>query len=256
MTTVSTLAVPSLFLDPSDVPRSVHEPIEAETVQQPIHTPYEYKREKRKPKNYKLKTRTPLVTPEGTSKDSSLSKDKAGRTRYRREKTKEFQSRLLYQLLCKEGLDWMNRQVHTLNQSEPSWDELFEHLDEWAGSESYADHTDQICISSSYEIAMGNVDGRGTLSFSKIDRQVKAATDFVLDVWDREYIPMKREQGRRGGLAYRKWSLADYLDTYDMTVTEVSRRLEVSRTTVYAMRKHFEKVFDMSTGEVFNEDGL
>ncbi|MFB7250554.1 hypothetical protein [Microbacterium sp. NPDC056234] len=228
---------------------AMQEPIDQSTMQQPIHTPYEYK----KSKTYKLKVRTPLVSGGRTGKDSKLSPDKSGRDRTRREKTKEYQSRLLYQLLCKEGLDFMNSQVHRRHLPRPTWDELYEHLDEWTASGGFNEWTDEIGISCDYEIATGNVDGRGTLSFSKIDRSVLAATDFVLDVWDESYLPRKREQGRKGGMAFRKWDLAEYLDTYEMTAKQAAAALNVSVRTVFNMRKYFRDVFDMNTGEVFHD---
>ena len=234
---------------------AMQEAIDHSTMQEPIHTPYEYKKQK-KSKSYRLKVRTPLVDGGWTGKDSKLSPDKSGRDRSRREKTKEYQSRLLYQLLCKQGLDFMNRQVHTLHLAQPTWDQLYEHLDEWTASGGFFEWTDEIRISSDYEIATGNEDGKGTLSFSKIDRSVIAATGFVMDVWDESYVPTKREQGRRGGLAYRKWDLQEYLDTYDLTAKEAAETLNVSVRTVFNMRKYFREVFDMNTGEVFHESAF
>jgi transposase len=241
--------VPPFSLD--EIP--VYEPMQ-EGVHEPSPSPEGLPR---KSKSYKLKTRTPLVTPGDTFKDSILNPDKAGRSRSRRERTKEYQSRLLYQLLIKEGLDYMNRQVHKLHNPVPTWEQLNEHLDDWAISGEYFEWTDDITIAHPYEIATGNVDGKGTLSFEKIERSVNDATDFTLDVWDTNYIPKKREQGRKGGMAFRKWSYKEYMETQGMSKAETAKHLGISTSTVANMRKHFKQEFgdiNLNTGEIGQEN--
>lgn len=175
--------------------------------------------------------------------------------REHKERNRAYMSRVLYTLLIQEGLKWMNQQVH-VNKKMPAWNELSQHLDEWAWDRSYEEHTDVIRFSTDYEIATGNDDRKGVLSWDQLEHIVSGAVDYVEDAWDEAWYPRMIARARKGGQAGRKWDLAQYMDTYDMNPTEAAKHLGVSRPTVYAMRKHFGAVFDMGTGEVFDEDAL
>lgn len=82
------------------------------------------------------------------------------------------------------------------------------------------------------------------------------AAGWALNNFDPETYKKKQEIGRRGGMAYRTWDLQEYMDTYDMSANKAAATLQVHRNTITNMRKHFDKIFDMNTGEVFDEDGL
>lgn len=72
----------------------------------------------------------------------------------------------------------------------------------------------------------------------------RRAARWALENFDSDTYKKKQEQGRRGGMAYRKWDLKEYLETYNMSVTEAAKTLGVSRPTVYAMRKYFSQEFE------------
>lgn len=206
------------------------------TYSHPVRVPSD-KQSKPRKKNFRLHTNS--VVP----------------TREHGEKNRAYMSRVLYTLLIQEGLKWMNQQVH-VDKKMPTWDELSQHLDEWAMDRKYEEHTDVIRFSTDYEIATGNDDRKGVLSWSQLEHIVSGAVDYVEDAWDETWYPRMIARARKGGRAGRKWDLAEYMDTYDMTPTEAAKHLGVSRPTVYKMRKHFEAVFDMGTGEVFDAEAL
>ncbi|MGN7965052.1 hypothetical protein ACTJKK_03145 [Microbacterium sp. 22179] len=175
--------------------------------------------------------------------------------REHKERNRAYMSRVLYTLLVQEGLKWKNHRVH-VEKKIPTWDDLSNHLDEWAMDGKYAEHTEVIQFAADYEIATGNADRKGSLNWDQLEHIVSGAVDYVEDTWDETWYPRMIAKARKGGQAGRKWDLEQYLDTYDMTPTAAARHLGVSRPTVYAMRKHFDSVFDMSTGEVLDEDAL
>lgn len=72
-------------------------------------------------------------------------------------------------------------------------------------------------------------------------------------VWDPETARRIKATASKAG-SVTKWTLEDYLETRDMTVTQALRYLTAkkgikSRTTVYEMRKHYDGL-NVETGEV------
>lgn len=93
-------------------------------------------------------------------------------------------------------------------------------------------------------------------SYAQLEGMTCRAARFALDNFQAATYKKKQEAGRRGGMAFRKWDLEEYLETYNMTVAEAARAMGVTRPTVYKMRKHFDAVFSINTGEVFEEAAL
>lgn len=176
-----------------------------------------------------------------------------------KERPRAYMSRVLYILMVKEGLRWKNEKIHRHNQ-EPTYDELSQHIEEWAWQGGHTKHTEVIRLGTSYEIAMGNEDRKGTLDFGVIERLARNAADAVDELWRREFYPDMLRKAQKGGMAHRTFTLDDHLRTAHLGDTDACRELgwdpKSGRRRAYRMKAHYQEILNLHTGEVLDETRL
>lgn len=112
-------------------------------------------------------------------------------------------------------------------------------------------------MTTAYEAHMDGLKPSSLTNWGYAEQQCRNAVQSARGHWREDvYLEVQRrarEQGSRGGRAYKTYTLDSHLSTAHLGATAAASALGVSRRTIYNMRQEFADV-DLSTGEVHGEE--
>ena len=167
---------------------------------------------------------------------------------------KSHEKNLHYGLLVGRALSIINQYHHV--KREPLSDEQLVEL----VMEYYPLALEELNLNSTmttpYEARMDGVKASTLTHWGFAEQQCRNAVQSAREYWREDVYPeiqrRAREQGARGGKAYKTYDLDAHLSTHHMRADDAARALGVSRRTVYNMRREFVDI-DPTTGEVHGE---